>query len=254
MAIGAMRAAARPRPDHPGRRQRRRVRRHRPRPARGSPAHDGPSTDPSEGRRGGPPAPGRRPTTGPSQPRAPPAGDAPDRARLDRPRAAPSGTRRWPGLTTDRPARAIDGQARLAITTVSDRTAADRDDRIAGPQARLPAPPADPGEGVIGIDHQRERSITQAMKRHIRLAALVAGGGHRGRRLFDRHGHHRTERGRESTAASAAPESTAPESAGAGHPERRAHDLACLRLVRRQRRVQGLHPDRRGHPGAPTPT
>ena len=76
--------APRPAPDHSGRRQRRRVRRHRPGSARGSPAHDGASADPSEGRRGGPPASGRRPTTEPSQSRASPIGDAPDRARLDR--------------------------------------------------------------------------------------------------------------------------------------------------------------------------
>ena len=57
MAIGAMRAAARPSTRRPGRRQRRRLRRHRPRAARGPAAHDGPPTDPSQGRRGGPPAP-----------------------------------------------------------------------------------------------------------------------------------------------------------------------------------------------------
>ena len=84
MAIGVMRALRDLGLTIPGDCQRRRLRRHRPRPARGSPTHDGPSADPSKGRRGGPPAADRHPATGLGHPRASPARDATGRPRLDR--------------------------------------------------------------------------------------------------------------------------------------------------------------------------
>ena len=83
MAIGVMRAFA-TRPGVPAT-QRRRLRRHRPRPARGPAPHDGPPADPAQGRGGGPPAPDHRPATPASPARAPPAGDAAHRPRLDGP-------------------------------------------------------------------------------------------------------------------------------------------------------------------------
>ena len=83
MAIGAIRAIRERGLTVPGRRQRRRLRRHRPRRVHRPAAHHGPPARPRQGRGGGPPAAVGHGRARPRA-RAPAARDPPDRPGLDR--------------------------------------------------------------------------------------------------------------------------------------------------------------------------
>ena len=119
----------------------------------------------------------------------------------------------------------------------------------------MPAPPANQEIGDRPIGHERSITIAMREEQHATDEATDStrrpahGGGHRGRRLCERHGQHGAERGTGLSRADRGAGFGRARIAGAGHPERRAHPVAFLRLVRRQRRVQGVQPHRRRHPG-----
>ena len=227
MAIGALRALKDLGLDVPRRRQRRRLRRHRPRPARGPPADDGAPADPSQGRGGGPPAPDRRGTTGSGQAGAPAAGDAAHRPRLERPGASPpGGGGRDPSLTcrVSRP----HGRGRDSAPAIR-QTEPDPNDPDAPIREEIPerdeqaSSPRGSRRGRSDLDrrllHEHARAPPPSARHRVAVGRL------RGARL---------------------------DGAGVGGPRRsrrRPDPVARLRLVRRQRRVQGLHPHPRGRQG-----
>ena len=166
MAIGAMRALRDLGPHRSRRRQRRRLRRHRSRPARRPAADDGPPTDPSQGRGGGPPAPDRRPATRPGHARAPAARDAAHRPRLDGP--GPSRSRRLrdapASMSVDTPAWVRDA---IFYQIFPDRFAAS--DRVPKPGVLEPwdAPPTNSRvQGRRPARHRRAPRLPRGPRGH----------------------------------------------------------------------------------------